>query len=63
VPYSRSEKTADGKTRTINESIPGGFIFPNSQTISNNFIVLTDKGKPEFKVRIQNFTDLTNNPN
>jgi hypothetical protein len=63
VPYSRTEKTADGKTRTINENIQGGYIFPHGRTISNSFIVLTDEGRPKFKVRTQNFTDLTNTAN
>ncbi len=60
VPYSRSQKNAEGKTVTITERIQGGFILANGQTISNNFIVLTDAGKPKFKLRIQNFTDLSN---
>ena len=63
VPYSRTEKTADGKTRTINENIQGGYIFPHGRTISNSFIILTDEGRPRFKVRTQNFTDLTNTAN
>ncbi len=59
VPYSRTEKLPDGKTKTINENIMGGYILPNGQKVSQSFIVLTDEGKPKFKVRIQNFTDLT----
>ncbi len=61
VPYTHSITKADGKTGSITENIHAGYILGNGQSVSNSITVLTDGDRPRFKVRIQNFTDLTVN--
>jgi hypothetical protein len=59
VPYSRQEKTADGKTKTVNENVEGGYLLKNGSSVSNTLTVIVPKGeKPKFKVRLQNFAEM-----
>lgn len=60
VPYSQPIKGADGKTTFNNIRVPAGFLLRNGETLSSSLIVITALGeKPTFKVRIQNFSELT----
>ncbi|MFN3783480.1 MAG: hypothetical protein ACK4R6_06155 [Spirosomataceae bacterium] len=60
IPYRQPVVGADGKTTYNTIQVPAGFLLRNGETISNNIIVITPLGeKPSFKVRIQNFSDLT----
>ena len=59
VPHTRYEKQPDGKSRTINENIRGGYFLANGHKVTEKFIVLTNEGKPQFKIRTQKFSDLT----
>lgn len=63
VPFTRFEKQADGKSRAINQNIRGGYILANGHKVTEKFIVLTNEGKPQFKVRTQRFTDLSSTSN
>jgi|GEM_PF-671194 len=60
VPYSQPTKGADGKTTFTNIRVPAGFLLRNGETLTSSLIVITALGeKPTFKVRIQNFSELT----
>lgn len=60
VPYAQPNKGADGKTTYTTIRVPAGFLLRNGETLANNIIVITPLGeKPVFKVRIQNFSELT----
>mgnify|MGYP006138636005 CR=1 FL=1 len=60
IPYRQPVVGADGKTTYNTIQVPAGFLLRNGETISNSIIVITPLGeKPSFKVRIQNFSDLT----
>lgn len=60
VPYSQPEKGADGKTVYRNVRVQGGYLLKNGSSVSNDLIVIVPKGeRPRFKVRIQNFSELT----
>lgn len=59
VPNKRTVTGPDGKTTTTTERIHAGYILGNGQTVSTQITVLTDGEKPRFKVRTQNFTDLS----
>jgi len=60
VPYSQPEKNAEGKTVFRNVKVQGGYLLKNGSSVSNDLIVIVPKGeRPRFKIRVQNFTELT----
>lgn len=60
VPYNQPEKNAEGKTVYRNVRVQGGYLLKNGGSVSNDLIVIVPKGeRPRFKIRIQNFTELT----
>jgi hypothetical protein len=63
VPHTRYEKQPDGKSRTIYENIRGGYLLANGHKVTEKFIVLTNEGKPQFRIRTQKFSDLSNTSN
>lgn len=61
VPYQQPGKNDKGETIYTNVNVQGGYLLRPGESISNNIIIITEKGqRPKFKVRPKQFSELAN---